>query len=53
MLLITPQVCSDKLTSGWALIQVNFDPIQEIGPKVGGGCSFEGGPSFARRNIFL
>ena len=23
-----------KLTPGWALIWVNFDPIQEIGPKV-------------------
>ena len=29
-----------KLAPGWALIQVNFDPIQEIGPKVGGGRSF-------------
>ena len=26
---------------------VNFDPIQEIGPKVGGECSFEGGLFFA------
>ena len=26
-----------KLAPGWALIQVNFDPIQEIGLKVGGG----------------
>ena len=31
-----------KLAPGWVLIQVNFDPIQEIGPKV------EGGPFFAR-----
>lgn len=23
-----------------ALIRVNFDPIQEIEPKVGSGCSF-------------
>ena len=37
-----------KLTPGWALIQVNFDPIQEIGPKVGGGRSFVSGPFFAR-----
>ena len=37
-----------KLSPGWALIQVNFDPIQEIGPKVGGGRSFVSGPSFAR-----
>ena len=29
-----------KFALGWALIQVNFDPIQEIGSKVGGGCSF-------------
>ena len=34
--------------AGWALIQVNFDPIQEIGPKVGGGCSFMSGSFFAR-----
>ena len=26
-----------KLAPGWALIQINFDPIQEIGPKVGVG----------------
>ena len=26
-----------KLAPGWALIPVNFDPIQEIGPKVGVG----------------
>ena len=32
-----------KLAPGWALIQVNFDPIQEIGPKVEGGlASFPG-----------
>ena len=35
-----------KLSSGWALIQVNFDPIQEIGPKVGSGRSFVSGPFF-------
>ena len=29
-----------ELTPGWALIWVNFDPIREIGPKVGGGRSF-------------
>ena len=22
-----------KLTPGWALIQINFDPMQEIGPR--------------------
>ena len=26
----------------WVLLQVNFDPIQKIVPKVGGGHSFEG-----------
>ena len=37
------QVCfvsHTKLTPGWALIQVNFDPTQETGPKVGAGHSF-------------
>ena len=37
-----------KLAPGWALTQVNVDPIQEIGPKVGGGDSFVSGPFFAR-----
>ena len=37
-----------KLALGWLLIQVNFDPIQEIGLKVGGGRSFVSGPSFAK-----
>ena len=37
-----------KLASGWALIRVNFDPVQEIGRKVGGGRSFVSGPFFAR-----
>ena len=37
-----------KFTPGWALIQVNFDHIQEIGPKVGDGCSFVSGPFIAR-----
>ena len=37
-----------KLALGWALIQINFHPIQEIGPKVGGGRSFVNGPFFAR-----
>ena len=35
-----------KLTTWWVLIWVKFDPIQEIGAKVGGGRSFEGGYSF-------
>ena len=34
--------CS-KLVPRWALIQVNFDPIQQTTPKVGGGCSFMSG----------
>ena len=37
-----------KLFPGWVLIQVNFDPIQEIGPKVGGEYSFVSGLSFTR-----
>ena len=37
-----------KLSPGWVLIQVNFDLIQEIGPKVGSGHSFVSGPSFMR-----
>ena len=37
-----------KLTPGWVLIHVNFDPIQEIGPKVGGGSYFVSGPFFTR-----
>ena len=37
-----------KLAPGWVFIRVNFDPIQEIGPKVGGGRSFVSGPFFAR-----
>ena len=42
-----------KLAPGWALISVNFDPIQEIGPKVGGGRSFVSGPFFARLRYML
>ena len=37
-----------KLTPGWVLNRVNFDSIQEIGPKVGGRHSFMSGPFFAR-----
>ena len=33
-----------KLAPGWALIQINFDSIQEIEPKVGGGRSVVNGP---------
>ena len=33
-----------KLAPGWAHIQIKFDPIQEIGPKVWGGRSFVNGP---------
>ena len=36
------------LVAGWALIRVNFYPMQEIEPKVRSGCSFKGGHSFAR-----
>ena len=37
-----------KLAPEWVLFLVNFDPLQKIGPKVGGGHSFEDGRSFAR-----
>ena len=37
-----------KLVPGLALIRVNFDPIQKIEPKVGGGHSFVSGPFFVR-----
>ena len=37
-----------NLAPGWLLIQVNFDPIQEIRPKVGSGGSFVSECSFAR-----
>ena len=37
-----------KLAPGWELIQVNLDPIQETGSKVGGGRSFMIGHSFVR-----
>ena len=33
-------------TPGWALISVNFSPMQEIGPKVGAMRSFMSGHSF-------
>ena len=38
---------------GWVLIWVNFDPIQEIEPKVGGGLSFKSGHSFVRLRYIL
>ena len=37
-----------KAPPGWALIRVNFDSIQEIGPKVVGGHSFVSGRFFTR-----
>ena len=37
-----------KLAPWWALIRVNFDPIQEIESKVGGGRSFVSGPFFKK-----
>ena len=42
-----------KIAPGWALIRVNFDPIQEIGQKVGGGRSFVSGPFFAKLRYYL
>ena len=37
-----------KFASGPMLIKVNFDSMQVIRPKVGGGCSFEDEHSFVR-----
>ena len=37
-----------KLAHGWALIQVNFDPIPEVGPKVGGGHTYARGRFIVR-----
>ena len=37
-----------KLAPGWALIRVNFDPIQEIGPKEGGWALFRESVLFSR-----
>ena len=42
-----------QLAPEWALIQANFDPTQEIGPKLGGGHSFMSGCSFARYSTAL
>ena len=36
------------LVTEWALIWVNFDPIQKFGPNIWCGCSFWGGCSFAK-----
>ena len=40
-----------KLAPGWALIQVNFDPIQEIGPKVEGGLALFPGLRRRRKDL--
>ena len=40
-----------KLAPGWALIRVNFHPIQEIGLKVGDGRSFMSGPFFRNTTV--
>ena len=42
-----------KITPGWPLIQVNFDHVQEIGPKVGGGCSFVSRPLFRETTVYV
>ena len=42
-----------KFAPGWALVWVNFDSIQEFGPKVGGWHSFEDGCSFMRLQYAL
>ena len=41
-------ISSTKFASWWELIQVNFDPVQEIEPEIGDEFLFEGGHSFAR-----
>ena len=41
-----------KFAPGWALNQVNFDPIQEIGPKVGGDRSFVSGALFRETTVY-
>ena len=38
-------------TPGWALISVNFGPMQEIGPQVGGKHSFMSGHSFMHHYV--
>ena len=40
-----------KLAPGGTLIRVNIYPIQEIGPKAGGGHSFERGPLFRETTV--
>ena len=40
-----------KLAPGWALIRIDFDRIQEIGQKVGGGRSFVSGPFFRETTV--
>ena len=41
-----------KLALGWALIPANFDPIQEIGPKVGGAWAlFQGWALFCETTV--
>ena len=37
-----------KLAPGWALMPVNFDSIQEIGPNIRGGSKVRGGCSYGR-----
>ena len=40
-----------KLAPGRVLIRVNFDLIQEIGPKLGGGRSFVSVPFFYKTMV--
>ena len=42
-----------KLAPGWVLIQVNFDPIQEIGPKVRGWALFCEWTPFCETAVYL
>ena len=51
VLIKTPRVCSIshmKFASGPLLIKVNFDSMQVIRSKIGGGRSFEDEHSFVR-----
>ena len=49
----TPQVHSETLAPKWAFVWVNFDPIQEVGPKVRSGCSFKMGTVLWDYSIFM
>ena len=37
-----------KFAPGWVTIKLSFEPIQEVGLKVGGRCSIKSGDAFPR-----